>query len=353
MKWLALVVLWAAAACGESVLVATEIVSDTNAAPGECTGESAESTAAELAPAVFELVIDTSGTMGDSLPDERGSKWTVTRDALLDAIEAMPEQTSLGVVFYPDVPNGPVCFDRNVDVPIDALGRAGSDQRRRIEAAFEGQSPEGGAPTHDAYNFAFDQLRDSEASGRRFMLLIADDYPTFEIGCRSEGPIDSDPLIGQTGFAQTSGVSTFVVGLPGGEEAKRTLSRMALAGGTAPEGCSHLGPDYCHFDMTDEQEFAEGMARTLEDITAEALSCTYAVPMAISGTSPDPEQLQVSLAPEDGSASALQRQAAGACDEGWRYSPDGSTVVLCEGTCARVREGKGRIELRTGCAQSP
>jgi hypothetical protein len=347
MKWLALVVLWAAAACGESVLVASEIVSDTSSSDG-CTSEVTE---AVLAPAVFELVIDTSGTMGDPLPDVRGSKWTVTRDALLDAIEAMPERTSLGVVFYPDLPNSaPVCFDRNVDIPIAMLGGAGSEQRRQIADAFEAQLPEGGAPTHDAYDFALEQLRASQASGRRFMLLIADDYPTYEIGCDNQGPIDSDPLVGQSGFAQSSGVRTFVVGLPGGEPAKRTLSRMALAGGTAPPGCSHVGPNYCHFDMADEQEFAEGMARTLEDITAEALSCNYAVPSTPGVSLPDPEQLQVSLKPEDGPAANLERQSEGPCDEGWQYSLDGSTVVLCKNTCDRVRQSKSRVELKTGCA---
>lgn len=352
MKGLALVVLWAAAACGEPVLVASEIVTETEAAEA-CTNES---TPAELAPAVFELVIDTSGTMGDSLPDERGSKWTVTRDALLDAIEAMPEETSLGVVFYPDVPtDAPVCFDRNADVPIGTLGGADSEQRRRINDAFEAQTPEGGAPTHDAYSFAFEQLSASPAPGRRFMLLIADDYPTYEIGCRDGGPIDSGPLIGLSGLAQTSGVSTFVVGLPGGEMARSTLSRMAFLGGTAAEECSHDGrPRYCHFDMTgEEQEFAEGMERTLETITAEALACSYAVPATLSAM-PDAAQLEVSLEPEDGPTATLARRSGGPCDEGWQYSQDGSMVVLCKSTCHRVRDGKGRIEFKIRCAaQSP
>jgi hypothetical protein len=348
MKWLGLMVLWAAAACGESVIVATEIVSDAGTS-AECAGES---TRAEPAPAVLELVVDTSGTMDDELPDKRGTKWTVTRDALLAAIQALPEQTSLGVVFFPDVSNdAPVCFDRESDVSVGALGAAGSEQRRRIETAFMAQAPEGGAPTHDAYDFALNQLRASEAPGRRFVILLTDDYPTYAIGCRSENTlVDPGPLIGALGSAQQNGVDTFVVGLPGPEFARPTLSRMAFAGGTSRDVCTHGGPRYCHFDMANAQDFSGAIERTLATITDAALNCTFAVPTASGGSGPDLDQLQVSLSVNDGPAEAIERNSAGPCDEGWRPSRDGSMIELCESTCAQVRERRGRLELRTECA---
>ncbi len=350
MKWFGLMVLWAAAACGESVIVATEITGGAGAA-NECGSEGIR---AEPAPAVFELVVDTSGTMDDELPDVRGTKWTVTRDALLAAIEALPEQTSLGVVFFPDVPNdAPVCFDRDADVSIDVLGAAGSEQRRRIEDGFRAQSPEGGAPTHDAYDFALNQLSASQAPGQRFMLLFTDDYPTYELGCRGNDPVDSGPLIGASGFAQTAGVSTFVVGLPGPEFARPTLSRMAFAGGTAPRVCSHGGPRFCHYDLADTRDFPGAIARTLETIADTALNCSYAVP-ASGGASLDVDRLEVSLSTGDGLAESLEQNAPGPCNEGWQASPDGSAVVLCAGTCAELREGNGRIEFRGDCVtQSP
>lgn len=349
MKWRRLVLLWAAAACGESVIVASEVVGGAEP-PGECTSESA---AAVPAPAVLELIIDTSGTMDQRAPNERSSKWELTRDALLAAIEAMPEQTSLGVVFFPDVPDqSPICFNREADVPVGVLGALGSEHRQRIQDAFQAQTPEGGAPTHDAYQLAFDQLSMSRAPGQRFMLLITDDYPTYEFGCRSDGnPIDVNPLIAATGFAQSGGVSTFVVGLPGSDlerQARQALSRMAFAGGTAADGCSPLGPRYCHFDMTDEEEFPEGIQRALSSITATALRCSYTVPAASSAAA-DPTELEVSFRPEDGPSEILELKSAGPCDEGWQYSEDGARVVLCKGTCDQVREDTGRIELRTGC----
>lgn len=349
MKWLGLVVLWAAAACGESVIVASEIAIDAGV-PGDCTGEVI---AAAPAPAVLELIIDTSQSMDDPAPNEPSSKWELTRDALLDAIEGMPEQTSLGIIFFPDVPNNsPTCFNRDVDVPVRVLGAQGSEQRQRIEDAFRGKIPDGGAPTHDAYQLAFEQLGMRTAQGERFMLLITDDYPTYELRCEppdNGDPVDVDPLIMATGFAAASGVRTFVVGLPGSDmerQARQAFSRMAFAGGTALDGCSLMGPRYCHRDMTDEQDFSEGIERTLESITAEALSCSYAVPAPSSGA---PEQLQVSFTPEGGGAETLARQSTGPCDEGWKYSDDGARIVLCRGTCEQLREDKGRITYRTGC----
>src|SRR5262245_16353202 len=53
---------------------------------GVCAGESA---GAEIAPAVLQLVVDTSGSMDDDAPGARSSKWDVTRNAVLAAIDGM------------------------------------------------------------------------------------------------------------------------------------------------------------------------------------------------------------------------------------------------------------------------
>src|SRR6187455_268241 len=76
-----------------------------------CAGQVA---GAEAAPTVLQLLVDTSGSMDENAPGARGSKWTVTRQAVQAAFETMPEDTSVGVIFYPNVPNNNTqpCIDR-------------------------------------------------------------------------------------------------------------------------------------------------------------------------------------------------------------------------------------------------
>src|SRR5690606_16497820 len=58
-----------------------------------CAGWRAEP---EGLPAILQLVVDVSGSMDDEAPGASGqSKWEVTRDALAEAIDAMPEALAL------------------------------------------------------------------------------------------------------------------------------------------------------------------------------------------------------------------------------------------------------------------
>src|SRR5690606_21373574 len=107
-----------------------------------CAGQSA---GAEAAPSVLQLIVDTSGSMSQNAPGARGSKWTVTRSAVLDAVNGMPPDTSLGLIFYPNVPvDANPCFDEQAAVGVAALETQGSQQRQRIQRAFQRQRPEGG-----------------------------------------------------------------------------------------------------------------------------------------------------------------------------------------------------------------
>jgi von Willebrand factor type A domain len=309
----------------------------------------------EALPAVLELVVDTSGSMDQDAPGTRDTKWQVTRDSLLGAIEQMPESTSVGVVFYPDVPiTASSCFDEEADVAIAALAGSGSSQRRAIQSAFAAQGPDGGTPTHDAYRYAYGELAKSAAAGTRFAVVITDGTPTFSLGCVGTGrvsdPVDPSPLVAEAERARRQGVGTFVIGSPGSEGARESLSRMAEAGGTAKPGCSHSGPEYCHFDMTQSSDFARDLERALGTISGLALSCAYDIPEPPSGQQLDPERVNVLFTPSGGSAERITRSGAGGCSEGWRYSDDGAAVQLCSATCERVRSSVGTLSLEFGCA---
>lgn len=317
-----------------------------------CIGQEA---GAEILPAVLELLIDTSGSMNQEPPRSRRSKWEQTRSALLDAIDLMPQSSAMGLVFYPDqqTERGR-CFDREAEIGIRPLGEAGNRQRRRIEDAFLSQAPEGGTPTHDAYKFALSELDASDEPGRRFIVLMTDGQATFSEGCRGSGsirePVDSGPLVPEAAQARRLGIRTFVVGSPGSEEARESLSRMAEAGGTAAAGCSHQGPNYCHFDMTQEEDLAQALRDAFAAIAGQALSCAIDIPAPPGGRALDLNQVNVLFTPESGADVEVLRQSdGGTCATGWQYSEDGSQVLLCGSTCDRVRNSTGELSLEFGC----
>lgn len=317
-----------------------------------CAGETA---GAEVAPSVMQLLVDTSGSMSQAAPGGGGSKWDVTQKALLAAIDGMPSETSLGVVFYPNVPaNTQPCFASQEAVAVAPLAGSGSKQRQSIRTAFSRQNPRGGTPTHDAYRYTLTQMEATAAAGSRFVVLITDGTPTYSLGCKGTGqisdPVDPSPLIDEAAKALAAGVHTFVIGSPGSEDARESLSKMAEAGGTATPGCSDNGPNYCHFDMTQKSDLSAGLASALGQITGTALSCRFDIPPPPTGSVLDPNEVNVLFTPPGGTQELIPQSASASCDQGWEYSPDQSQVQLCGSTCDRVRSSNGAVTLQFGCA---
>lgn len=317
-----------------------------------CVGQEAGT---ELAPAILELLVDTSLSMDQEAPGSNRSKWIETRRVLLEGIELMPSTTSMGVVFYPDVDVGAdPCFDAQADVAVELLGAEGSQQRDQIRRAFEQEDPRGSTPTHDAYRYALEQLYAVDNVGQRYLVLITDGTPTYALNCQGSGtqqdPADSTPLIPEAASALARGMKTFVIGSPGSEDARRSLSQMAEAGGTATEGCSHDGrPHYCHFDMTEDADFAVALRDALASISGLALSCAYDIPPPPNGGTLDASKVNVLFTPPGGQREVIGQSPNGSCSDGWQYSPDQEQVLLCGPTCDRVRASNGQLSLEFGC----
>jgi len=310
----------------------------------------------ELSPTIVELLVDTSLSMDERAPGSSRSKWVETRRVMLDAIELMPATTSIGVTFYPDVEVGAdACFDEEADVPVGALGSESSDQRQEIREAFEREDPRGSTPTHDAYRYALGELAAVNGIGERFLVLITDGTPTYALGCEGSGtpqdPADPAPLIPEAASALGRGIKTFVIGSPGSEGARESLSQMAQAGGTAAEGCSHDGqPRYCHFDMTEEEDFAAALSDAFSAIAGIALSCTYDIPDAPNGGVLDLSKVNVLFRPPGAAErETIPQSAPGTCSDGWQYSDDQSQILLCGQTCDRVSSSTGELSLEFGC----
>lgn len=307
---------------------------------------------AQATPAVINMVVDTSGSMADPpSPGAGQTKWMITRNAIKSALGGMPQTNAVGFYSYPytsslDVIGG--CIKKIQTVPIAFLTPA---QAQAIGQSMDTIAAVGGTPTHDAYVFGLQQLVNSPIQGNKFVLLITDGAPTYALNCNGTGqdPVDNTALVNQVASAAGAGVRTFVVGSPGSETARESLSQMATAGGTAQAGCSDSGPNYCHFDMTTATDFGQALASALADISGQTLSCTYDIPDPGAGQTIDKTKVNVEYTPPGGSPETIGKDSSGNCGDGWDYSTDGSQIILCGATCDRVKAEGGDVKVIFGC----
>ena len=321
----------------------------------------------EAVPSVLQLVIDTSGSMDwppgwapvspdDSKPPG-ATKWEITRDALGNAVDSLADDVALGATFFPDTTDDDpdsLCLRNEVALPIGALGKASSKQRAAWSTALEAVVPNGATPTEGAYLFGLEQLDKTDLPGNRFLLLITDGTPTCTLDCEcteNNVPVDSGPLIDDATTALAQGIRTFVIGSPGSEDTRDVLSALAREGGTAQPDCSDAGPVYCHLDMTTEPDLAKGLAAALDQVTASLRSCEYPIPAPPNMRTLDRGLVNVLFTPSDGKTQTIGRDPSKTdCNQGWQYSQDGSSILLCGQTCEAAKADVGaKVEILFGC----
>jgi hypothetical protein len=316
-------------------------------------------------PPVIEFVVDTSGSMTWVAGTERlpvageRSKWEITQEALALAISNMPDPAAVGISYYPNTPGGAECYEPEAAAPIDRLTPAHRALIARVNGA---QRPQGGTPTHAAYEFGIEQLQSSSLPGSRFLVLITDGIPTFTLDCGGDGQtrVDGAPLIASVDERyQGESIRTFIIGSPGSEPAREELSQMALVGGTGTPGCEAAAAGSCHFDMTGAPDFSAALSEALGDIAEAALGCDYAVPEPPTGRSRI-DLNDVSVVVESGGApvSEFQRATSADCDSGWQYSADQKSIQLCRSTCDELtrlvsEEPDISVRVKFGCAITP
>jgi hypothetical protein len=325
----------------------------------------------ELLPAVLQIVVDVSASMRETTRATGGrTKWEITRDALTEAVENLPESTSVGMLYYPnrqtrasDVPlDVTACVNTGAMIPIALLDGAGSDQRLTLTGSLRVVEPNGSTPTHDAYRYALEQgLYPSRAPGNRYMLLITDGAPTLALQCLGQGvpqsPQPTGPIVDEMSGARQNGVRTFIIGSPGSEvsvnggDARPWMAEAAVMSGTANAGCSVNGPNFCHIDLTQVNDFAEALRAALAQVTGAIASCTYELPVPSGNQTLDLSQVNVIYTSPNGDAELIGRNDTPNCDVGWQL--DGSNIVLCGSTCDTVQANSAAsLELLFGCASA-
>jgi hypothetical protein len=333
----------------------------------------------EPKPVVLQMVVDVSSSMGLPAPNTTATKWSITRDALVGAMGSLPESVWIGVQFFPNkrtdtyfaTPQQPhtACVNQANNVDIAPLGPPGSGQRLAIDSAFGAITLVTGAgtPTLDAYLLALQPIYNAtNLPTDQFTLLITDGQPTYAEFCVGDGvPHASnpslqdltDPIVNQIGVANAAGIQTFVIGSPGSEvsadtsiDARPWMSRAARAGGTDLPGCVDTGPNFCHFDMSQSQDFAGDLGLALQQIANTVVPCIYDV-VPPDGGQIDTALINVFYTSNSQRYLVNQNQSSGACEVGWHFADAAKTQIeICGSTCDQIRRDPGAtMDLFYGC----
>lgn len=225
------------------------------------------------------LVVDRSGSMGESEVGSGQQKWQGMKNALVNVTGALDSTVEFGLMLFP---NDDQCGGGSLRVTLGA-GRAG-----QIETALNNAYPSGGTPTADTLQVTHDVLTPYLTDGRPLAVLLATDGgPNCETGqivsqrsptCRCTNieeqgdcllhncldiETDSDGPITEIGRIKDLGISTFVVGISGVENFADVLNSMATVGGTALPGATK------YYEADNEAQ----LQAALEAITQRVLSC--------------------------------------------------------------------------------
>jgi hypothetical protein len=109
------------------------------------------------------------------------------------------------------------------------------------------------------------------------------------------------------------------------------------------------GPNFCHFDLTQSQNFATDLAMALQQIANTVVPCIYDVVPPDGGTF-DPDKVNLYYT-SGGQLFLIIQNASSTCDLGWHYTDASKTQIeICGSTCDQIKSDPGgRLEVEFGC----
>jgi hypothetical protein len=334
-------------------------------------GCASASVRSDVLPPNILFVIDRSGSMTCNPPPltdssaceaapsradvSQPSKWEITRDALSAAVGKLPAAARVAVSYFS---NDDTCGVSSIPaVPLAELDAA---QRTAFDASLKQVKPAGGTPlvgaTILAYKYLHTLALQNTLIGNDFVVLLTDGAQSEQCGdadrCTTADECTTLLTETEVPLAASPGadIRTFVIGAPGSEPARVVLSKIALKGGTAPQGCDPERGD-CHFDMTREADFSASLSTALAQIAGEAITCELPLPSKKKDF--DPKLVNVIFSSGDSSnARLVPEDDRTGCDtaQGWQYNEGITRSRLCGSICSDVRtDPKARVDVILGC----
>jgi hypothetical protein len=269
--------------------------------------------------AVLMLVLDRSGSMKESLPNNGGTKWTVVTAAVDPVIRATQNAIQWGMKTFPGTGNCTIAA--GVDVPAAAMGYPG------MSMAITATTPNGdGTPTGDGVLAAATYLKGLPTTDPKYILLASDGDPS----CPGDGITYA---LQQISAAHDAGFHTFVIGVGTGSHSGAHLDQMAIAGGEARPVTNPVDTKYFPADSPAE------LADTLKAITGQIASCIF----SLGQSPPNPDFVNVTLA-----ANEIPFDVAG--QNGWNFNPgDTSTITVVGPSCDQIQSSPDAVDIVFGC----
>jgi len=214
------------------------------------------------------LLVDTSLSMADRAEGSAESKWSVTRDALLQGLEVLPSSLEVGMVFFPHVAvNSTPCFDEILSVPFAPLD---TQQRASLASALASTEPDGNTPTYDAYAYVVEQLAALLSQGPKVVVLVTDGIPGYELGCLGTGLppfVAWDNLVTMVAAAHETGIETLAIAVQGSPDTHEMLQAIASAGGGLGSCAGGPSSDGCFLNMDVSSDVGAWLGASLEPLS--------------------------------------------------------------------------------------
>lgn len=275
-----------------------------------------------------------------------GFKWDAAKAGLTAFVK---DQASAGVYvglkFFPRAPDATPACDQKAysitDTPFAVLpGNAAA-----IEAALAAATPDGlSTPVYPALGGAIlkgIELAQNNPGHTSAVLLVTDGVPQGPAAtCQGVDPTLTSEIakLAATGLAFNPPVSTYVIGLPGVDQA--FANAVAQAGGSTSA--------ILVSNTNVQKEFQDALAK----VRGQALPCEYEIPEKVQKGEIAYNLVNVALTPGGGSLQKLlQTQDCNAGGDWYYTSTTPKKIVLCPSTCAKVKQDYlAKIEVQLGCA---
>lgn len=292
---------------------------------------------ANVEPLNLYLMVDRSVSM-------EGTNWNAARAGLEGFLQS-PKAAGVRVAikFFPIPDTVPNCDQNLFKVPtVNFAPLPGNAQP--ILDAMDAEDPAGGSsPIYPALGGAILAGIDvaSNNPGEAAAVLLVTDGAPQGPGAVCSGADPEDPAeiasLAASGFAFDPSVVTFVVGLPGVNQA--FANQVAQAGGSAQA------------ILVSNVNVAVEFQKALEKVLGQALPCEFAIPFKVDSGEIQLTQVNVEVTPGGGMPSIVPQNLD--CDgPGWKYDQivDPTKIILCPETCAEVKaDYQAAIQILLGC----
>ena len=280
------------------------------------------------------VVLDRSASMGRGV-----DRWTPSVNAVNSLASNFETSVRFGLMVFPGTPQAECILEDDPDTceacaPGDLFVGVKLNAATAIASSLSGVLPDGGTPTAETLETAFDVIGAADVAGPdetaepKYVLLVTDGQPTCPAGGGSVGANedalkeDFERTITAIKALKSAGVYTYVVGYDAELDPTLVdaLSEFARVGGTD--------------DYHPVQNEAELLAE-FDKISDEVVSCSY----ELEEEPQDPSYVDVRL---DDAQLALDDE------NGWRI--EGKTLTVQGNACATLQDGgKHSLSVQVRC----